>query len=142
MLGAGRALPAAEACGRLSHDSLYAGTQESNRIPMGWDALGGGNTFSSRQAGGMFASLGPPLATPCCSSLYPSGRFLEDSAAITIRIASFPYLSWFNGQMVRGIVLQCDVSGGSGGDESATLCFQALFGEHLLACAAIRFQKQ
>lgn len=30
--GIGRALPAAEACGRCSHDSLCAGTLESNII--------------------------------------------------------------------------------------------------------------
>lgn len=44
--------------------------------------------------------------------------------------------------MVRCIALQCDGSGGRVGDKSATLYFQALLGEHLLARVAIGFQKQ
>lgn len=44
--------------------------------------------------------------------------------------------------MVRCIALQRDGTAGRVGDKSATLYFQALLGEHLLACAAIGFQKQ
>lgn len=136
--GLGRALPAAEACGRLSHDSLYAGTQESNRIPT-WcpgDAWGGGSKFSHnrRQAscstglGVMFAALGP-LADYPSLLLCPFGTVIEGTAAITIWITSFPYLTRHNCQgEICGIALQCDGSGGWVGGKSATLHLQALLG--------------
>lgn len=132
--GTGRALPAAEACGRCSHDSLCAGTLESNIISAWWGCLwvgwGGKFSCSRRQAGGS-AWLGgcsqlweAAAATPLWFAL-PFWKSHWGHRLLTIWITSFPYLCKLNGHMVRCIALQWDGSGGSAEDKSVALYFPA-----------------